>query len=284
MSFFSLPLFVSCFVINDYCSSFLWLTYYSHLTVSPILSTCLILPFVVKLSVFFFHLWLPRAHAQFPVLGSVILSSLLLKLGVYGLNVVLLVLSGGGSVVLGLLCTFLSSLCLFFLPDFKSIVAYSLVSHMSFFGLCFTSTYVTSFSSGLTLSLSHAFLPSVLFILSQAILHCSSSRLSFFSSGVILILPVLLITSLFLGVVVLSCLTLVNGHFQSSVTHTLLTLSSLNVCCGSSVLMFMSCSSLVFYCVPDFWFVFLTCKLWFFCIVLMSDIKYHHALHREVNS
>nr|YP_010556303.1 NADH dehydrogenase subunit 4 [Hygrobates turcicus]UYS90929.1 NADH dehydrogenase subunit 4 [Hygrobates turcicus] len=44
-----------------------------------------ILMFFVKIPCFFLHLWLPKAHVEAPVSGSMILAGLLLKLGVYGL-------------------------------------------------------------------------------------------------------------------------------------------------------------------------------------------------------
>jgi len=41
--------------------------------------------FFIKLPVYGFHVWLPKAHVEAPAIGSIILAAVLLKLGVYGL-------------------------------------------------------------------------------------------------------------------------------------------------------------------------------------------------------
>jgi len=43
------------------------------------------LAFLVKTPIYFFHLWLPKAHVEAPTGGSMILAGVLLKLGSYGL-------------------------------------------------------------------------------------------------------------------------------------------------------------------------------------------------------
>jgi NADH-ubiquinone oxidoreductase chain 4 len=94
--------------------------------------------FLVKLPVYGVHLWLPKAHVEAPVSGSILLAGVLLKLGAYGLvrfSSGLLVNYScfkGYLISLGLLGGLLSCFLCLRQSDLKAFVAYSSVCHMGF--------------------------------------------------------------------------------------------------------------------------------------------------------
>lgn len=95
--------------------------------------------FAVKVPMFPFHTWLPDAHVEAPTAGSVILASVLLKMGAYGfLRFSLPMLPEASQAFTPLMVT-LSIVAIIYgaymalaQPDLKKLIAYSSVSHMGF--------------------------------------------------------------------------------------------------------------------------------------------------------
>ena len=95
--------------------------------------------FAVKLPVVPVHTWLPDAHTEAPTAGSVVLASLLLKTGAYGLLRFVLPLFHDAAAAfapiaigLGVAGILYGAVLAFGQTDLKRLVAYTSVSHMGF--------------------------------------------------------------------------------------------------------------------------------------------------------
>ena len=97
------------------------------------------LSFAIKTPMFPFHTWLPAAHVEAPTAGSVILASILLKMGTYGFLRFCLPITPLGTEVfmpymvgLSVVAILYGGVAALAQSDLKKLVAYSSVGHMGF--------------------------------------------------------------------------------------------------------------------------------------------------------
>ena len=95
--------------------------------------------FAIKVPIFPLHTWLPDAHVEAPTAGSVMLASVMLKMGTYGILHFCLPLFPSASrrcapwiAVLAIIGIIYGALVSMVQPNMKKLVAYSSVSHLGF--------------------------------------------------------------------------------------------------------------------------------------------------------
>ncbi len=128
--------------------------------------------FAIKVPLFPLHTWLPDAHVEAPSAGSVMLASVMLKMGTYGILHFCLPLFPSASrtcapwiVVLAIIGIIYGALVSLVQPNMKKLVAYSSVSHLGFVVLGIFSFTQLGFDGAVYQMLNHGISTGALFVL-----------------------------------------------------------------------------------------------------------------------
>nr|ADW41372.1 NADH dehydrogenase subunit 4 [Drosophila melanica] len=191
----SLPMLIGIFYLMNKTGTMNFSLLNNFLFNYDLLYFCLVSAFLVKMPMFLVHLWLPKAHVEAPVSGSMILAGIMLKLGGYGLLRVMSILQLMNlkysfifisiSLVGGVLVSFV---CLR-QTDLKALIAYSSVAHMgivlaglltmSYWGLC----------GSYSLMIAHGLCSSGLFCLANVSYERLGSRSLLINKGLLNFMP-----------------------------------------------------------------------------------------------
>ena len=166
--------------------------------------------FAVKVPMFPFHTWLPAAHVEAPTAGSVLLASVLLKMGTYGFLRFSLPMMPDATAYFTPFVLWLSVAAILYggltalaQTDLKKLVAYSSVAHMGFATLGIFALNPLGITGALLVMINHGVTTGALFITVGIIYERLHTRDLAQSAGLGKTMPIF---AAFLGVFALSSL------------------------------------------------------------------------------
>nr|YP_009710660.1 NADH dehydrogenase subunit 4 [Amanita inopinata]QFZ98609.1 NADH dehydrogenase subunit 4 [Amanita inopinata] len=177
----SLPMLLSILVIFSYIGStdFQLISLYEiSLDSQKLLWLGFFLAFAVKTPLYPFIIWLPKAHADSPLAGSIILAATILKLATYGyLRVLINFLPDATNYfnplvqTVAVIAIIYASFSTIIQQDTKRLIAYSSIAHMGVVVLGLFSNTIQGIEGGILLSLAHGFVSPALFICVGGIIY-----------------------------------------------------------------------------------------------------------------
>jgi NADH-quinone oxidoreductase subunit M len=166
--------------------------------------------FAIKVPMFPFHTWLPAAHVEAPTAGSVLLASVLLKMGTYGFLRFSLPITPEATALFTPYILWLSVAAILYggltalaQTDLKKLVAYSSVAHMGFATLGIFALNRAGIEGAVLVMVNHGVTTGALFIVVGIIYERLHTRDLSVAAGIGRIMPIF---SLFAGVFALSSL------------------------------------------------------------------------------
>ena len=153
--------------------------------------------FAIKVPMAPFHTWLPAAHVEAPTAGSVLLASVLLKMGTYGFVRFCLPITPQASIYFAPYVLFMSIVSIIYggyvalgQTDMKRLIAYSSVAHMGFVTLGIFLFNKQGLEGAVIQMINHGITTGALFLCVGIIYERSHSRLIKDNSGISKIMPV----------------------------------------------------------------------------------------------
>jgi NADH-quinone oxidoreductase subunit M len=161
--------------------------------------------FAVKVPMFPFHTWLPDAHTEAPTAGSVVLASVLLKMGTYGFlrfSIPLLPDAARNPTIVNIMAVLsiigivYGALACLMQKDWKKLVAYSSVSHMGFCTLGIFALNPAGIAGSIIQQVNHGISTGMLFLIVGVVYERRHTRAIAEYGGLLRVMPVFTIVFL----------------------------------------------------------------------------------------
>jgi len=199
------------YIYNEIQSTSWFIMKIVNLNKSFFICSSILISMIIKVPMVPFHIWLPQAHVEAPISGSVLLAGILLKIGGYGIIRYCVLIFYEDLILIKPILLILSTIAIIYGSmmtlrqiDMKRLVAYSSISHMGFVTIGILSNTYLGITGSILIMIAHGFVSSSMFILVTSLYNVYHTRIIRYYRGIFKNLPITSFLLIVLSIINLS--------------------------------------------------------------------------------